>query len=132
MAVNSVLPMAGFVSGKPIMVNFDAGGSTYTAGDVIVCGQIPCVAHEDIPAYTGGTTRDALSVGNGVYKMVADGALAIGQIVYWDATNKKVTATSSGNKIFGFIVGGPTFLLNAAGPAADLDACWVLHHPHAA
>ncbi|HZT79587.1 MAG TPA: capsid cement protein [Gemmataceae bacterium] len=122
-------PSAIFRKGKPVMIDFDAGGNSYRAGDVVVIGPTPCVAHEDIPAFTGGPTRDALAVRGGVYEMATDGTGVIGDEVFWDAANKKITATAAGNTHFGTLVAGPSFLLSGAGPAADLDLCWVLHGP---
>jgi len=124
-------PMTTFRKGKPIMVPYDAGGNTYKAGDVIVAGPTPLVAHEDIPAFTGGTTLGELSARGGVYECVADGALSVGQEVFWDAANKKITGTAVGNVHFGTLLAGPTFLASGAGPAADGDLCWVLHYPQA-
>ena len=128
MAANSG-PMTTFRKGKAIMVDYDAGVSTYNAGDVIVIGPTPVVAHESIPSFTGGKTRDAVAVEGGIYECVTDGTGAVGDEVYWDATNKKITATATGNPHFGIMVAGPTFLASGASPAADLDLCWVLHRP---
>ena len=128
MAANSG-PMSTYRMGKPVMVPFDAGVTTYNAGDVIVEGPTPVVVHLDIPQFTGGATQDAVAVGGGIYEMVTDGTGVIGDEVFWDATNKKITATAVGNTHFGIMVAGPTFLLSGASPTTDLDLCWVLHRP---
>jgi predicted RecA/RadA family phage recombinase len=111
------------------MVDYDAGGGTVNAGDVVLVGPTPYVAHEAIPAYTGGSTRDALAAEGGVYECQTDGTGVPGEDVYWDNTNKKITATAIGNTHFGVMLTGPTFLVGGAGPAADGDLCWVLHKP---
>jgi hypothetical protein len=129
MAANTGV-MAGFRKGKPIMIDFDAGSTTYLAGDVLVIGPTPFVFHDRVPQFAGGPTRDALAAGGGIYECVADGAMPVlGVEVFWDATNKKVTLTAVGNTHFGRLLTGPTFLLSGAGPAADGDLCWVLHDP---
>lgn len=118
-----------FRKGKPVMADYDAGATAYNAGDVIVIGAVPVVAHQQIPAYTGGQTLDAVAVGGGIYEGPADGAINPGDEVFWDDTNKKFTATAVGNTHFGILVAGPTFLSSDAGPTTDLDLCWVLHKP---
>jgi hypothetical protein len=128
MAVNSG-PQAIFRMGKPVMVPFDAGGSTFNAGDVKIIGSSPMVCHEAIPAFTGGATFDALAVMGGIYEMMTDGTGIVGDEAFWDATNKKITNTAVGNTHFGFFVAGPSFLASGASPAADTDLAWVLHRP---
>src|SRR5581483_4460240 len=122
-------PMTTYRKGKPVMVDFDAGGSTYNAGDVILVGPSPVIAHEAIPAFTGGKTLDAVAAGGGIYECVTAGTPVIGEDVYWDATNKKLTATAAGNTHFGILVAGPTFLASGASPAADGDLGLALHRP---
>lgn len=128
MAVNSGM-MARFMKGKPVMVDFDAGSTTYNAGDVVMVNNCPMVVHAAIPAFTGGQTRDSLAAGGGVYECMTDGTGAVGDEVYWDNTNKKITATANGNTRFGLLVAGPSFLTSNTGPAADTDLCWVEHRP---
>lgn len=128
MAVNSGT-QARFVKGKPVMVDFDAGATTYNAGDVVVVNSVPCVVHEAIPAFTGGATRDAVAVGGGIYECVSDGTGTVGDEAFWDNTNKKITATAAGNTRFGILVAGPSYLYSATGPAADTDRVWVEHRP---
>jgi len=70
------------------------------AGDVVVQGDLVGVAPRPIAANTLG----ALAVG-GVFefpKATGTGkAIAAGKKVYWDATNKQATETSSGNTFLG-------------------------------
>src|ERR1019366_8112933 len=84
---------------------------------------------QDLPAFTGGAVQDSVSVMDGIYTCMADGAISPGNDVFWDATNKKVTLTASGNKHFGKCVAGPAGGLEGVGPAADGDTAYVLHCP---
>ena len=120
--------MAGFKRGKPIMQDFDAGSTTYSAGDVVVIGNAPFVAHEAIPAFTGGATRDALACRGGIYTMTADvNTYPVGTYVYWDPTANKVTAGSSASCVpFGWIVGLATGRLDDTAVSTTVD---VLHDP---
>lgn len=97
------LTYAQLVSGTPLMVDYTPGADV-SAGDVVVVGDQPMVAHLDIPSGRLGS----LAVAGGIYKMPkASGsttAIAAGKRVYWDATNHVVTETSSGNKKFGVTV----------------------------
>lgn len=120
------MAMTFFVAGKPIMADFDAGSTTYSAGDVVVVGGIPCVAHEAIPAFTGGSYRDALAVGGGIYDVTGDAAYAPGTRIHWDPTQSKVTTGGGGNTVpFGFVVGGASGRLDDSGSTT----CRVLHAP---
>jgi len=124
------MTMAAFIRGKPIMQDYDPGATAVAAGDVIVIGDLPCVAHCQIPAFTGATTKDALAVGGGIYQMTADAAIPTGEYVYWDPTNSKVTQTSGGNCVpFGWIVGGANDVLSDSGPVSSAYVCSVLHEP---
>ena len=75
------------------------------AGDVVVTGVTPRVAHLDIQAGELG----ALAVQGGVYSMpkstAAASAIADNTLVFWDAANKVITVTSAGNKRFGYTFG---------------------------
>ena len=116
------------VYGKPIMAKHVESG-THLAGAVVVIGAVPFVAHCDIPAFTGGNLTDALAAEGGVYLMTANGALSIGQRVWFDPATNKISGTSVANVDFGILVAGPTNNLAGAGPAADGDDCYVLHAP---
>jgi predicted RecA/RadA family phage recombinase len=121
-------PYASKVGGSPIMVNY-IESSPLTAGDVVIVGGIAAVALVDIPAFTGGQPLDAVSVFGGIYACVADGAITLGQEVYWDNTNHKVTLTATGNQRFGFSVAGPSGGLEGAGTTTDGDILYVFHRP---
>ena len=75
-------------------------GADVAAGDVVVQGDLVGVAPRPIAANALG----ALAVG-GVFefpKATGTGkAIAAGKKVYWDATNKQATETSSGNTFLG-------------------------------
>ena len=89
------------------------------AGAVIVVGEIPMVAHVDIPEDTKG----ALAASGGVYRGATAGNLATpGALAYWDASAKKLTATTSGNKHFGYTVPNQ-------GAAVDGTLIEVIHLP---
>lgn len=94
--------------------------SAVAAGDVIVQGNLVGIARLDIPAETLG----ALSV-VGVYEIAkATGAVTVGAALYWDATAKNVTTTSTNNTYIGKAV--------AAAEAADATAFVLLNAPHVA
>lgn len=124
-------PYAAFKGGFPVMADYDTTSTARFAGDVVVVGGLACILHLDLPAYTGGTSKDAMSVGGGIYAVMADGAIGLGIDVYWDATNKKCSLTSNGNMIFGFTVAGPTGGLEGAGTSVDGDIAYVMHRPKA-
>lgn len=108
---------AQFRSGNPVMGEYTPGAAV-SAGDVVVLGEMPCVAHAAIAANELG----ALAAGGGIYRVTAAGPLAAGALVYWDDTNNKVTATATGNKAFGFVAPGSS-------ASADGDAVDVVHYP---
>lgn len=82
-------------NGKQFKVVAD---SKIEAGDVVVKGSLVGVAAYPIPAgETGVVERD------GEFECVYDGAAANqGAKAYWDATNKRVTATQSTNTAIGY------------------------------
>lgn len=97
------MAQATFVHGNPLMIDHTPSGAV-TAGDVVVIGDTPRVAHRDIAADALG----ALAIGGGVYdfaKTAGSGeALTDGAKVYWDDSANVATATSSGNKALGTVV----------------------------
>lgn len=109
---------ATFYQGAPLMVDHTPSGAAVSAGQVVVVGDTPMVAHKDIADGALG----ALAAGGGVYKVAADAAIAAGKRVVWDDTNNKVSTTATG-KPFGFT-------LTAA--SADGDLIYVAHEPAAA
>lgn len=122
------MPPVNFVSGKPVMQKYTPAAAK-AAGDVVVVGPTPTVVHVQNPPFGSTTVTDAVAVRGGIYQGTADGALAVGGEVFWDATNAKFTATSAGNAHFGNVVAGPTGDLVGAGPAADGDQVYVFHDP---
>ncbi len=120
---------ADFISGKPVMVQYTTTGNGYSAGDVVLVGAVPFVAHAPNPQFTGGTLQDALSARGGVYRMATDGTPVVGQDVFFNTSTKKLTATAAGNVHFGTLVAGPTADLAGASPASDGDLGFALHTP---
>lgn len=109
-------------SGKPTFVDHTPG-SAVTGGDVVVNGNVPMVAANDIAANALG----ALAAEGGVYqlpKAITSGtAIGAGVKVYWDAGASQATTSAGGNKLFGFST--------AAVADAD-DEVNVVHAPDAA
>lgn len=107
---------ADFRHGSPVMVDYTPSGSAVNAGDVVVVGNTPMIAHRDIADGVLG----AMAAGGGVYRTTADGAIGQGVIVYWDDSEDKVSTTASSNTVFGITV---------SSAAADDDPIDVLHQP---
>lgn len=108
---------AAFVHGDPLMVDYTPS-SDVAAGDVVVIGVIPYVAHGDIPANTKG----AVAARGGVYQGIAAGNYAPGAKVYWDADEGEFSTAVGSLPHFGFIV-------PSSDPAADGDPVIVEHCP---
>lgn len=106
---------ATFFHGEPLMIDYTPG-SAVSAGDVVVQGDAPMIAHVDIAANRKG----ALALGGGVYKVAADGAIGILKRVFWDDSANKVTLTASGNKPFGWTI---------TAASTDGDLIYVAHDP---
>lgn len=122
------MTMTVFRVGRPIMMPY-LPASSYSAGDVIVIGNQPFVAHLDNPPYSGGTLiLGNLACRGGVYQMTADqNYYPIGTYVYWDPTALKVTAASAANCVpFGWIVGLANGLLSDTTASTTV---FVLHDP---
>ena len=113
------MPEATFLKGNPEFVDYTPGGAI-AAGEVVVVGATPLVAHRAIAA----SEKGALASFGGVYFGVADGAIGAGVAVYWNnTTNKFTVSTNTGaNTHFGFAVPGST-------AAADGDTLYVEHRP---
>lgn len=123
------MTMASFKYGKPVMVAGTPGAS-YSAGDIVVQGNVPLVAHADNPPFGSTVILDALACGGGVYTIKADGAYKVGTFVHWDPTASKVTTQGGGNTVpFGWIVGGVNGSFGDGGTTADGDYCDVYHFP---
>src|SRR4051812_32379246 len=105
---------AQFVHGEPLMVDHTPG-SAVAAGQVVVVGDRPLIAHLDIAANALG----ALAAGGGVYRVVAGEAIAVGKKVWFnDTTNKLVE--SGVHKHFG---------VSVSAAAADGDVILAHHCP---
>jgi predicted RecA/RadA family phage recombinase len=105
---------AQFLHGEPLMVDHTPG-SAVSAGEVVVVGDRPLIAHLDIAANALG----ALAAGGGVYKVTAGEAIAVGKKVWWDTAANKVVE-SGAHKHFG---------VSVTAAAADGDAINVQHAP---
>jgi predicted RecA/RadA family phage recombinase len=68
--------------------------SDVAAGEVVVQGELLGIALSPLQANRPGS----LLVWGLVEAPKASGSISAGAIVYWDATNKVVTTTSTGNK----------------------------------
>jgi predicted RecA/RadA family phage recombinase len=92
-------PTAKYRHGEPVMVDYTPT-SAVTAGDVILQGVVPMVAHKDIAANKLGS----LASRGGVYRLTPAAAIAVGKTVWWDVAAKKVTETATSNAHFGYTV----------------------------
>ena len=70
------------------------------SGDVIVIGDLVCVAVRPIPANTMGSLA-AEGVFNFTKSTAAGSAIVSGTKVYWDAVNRVATATAGTSKYLG-------------------------------
>jgi predicted RecA/RadA family phage recombinase len=86
-----------FLHGDPVMVDWTPGAAV-AAGEVVVVGNTPMVAHAAIPASTLG----ALASHGGVYQGLSGGAIGVGVLVYWDNAANRVTTTAAGNTALGW------------------------------
>ena len=123
------MSVAAYIYGKPIMSNATPPG-TWAAGDVIVVGATPLVAHEDNPPFAGGTKTDALAAGGGVYAIATDGTGELGRDIYFNPSTSQLTATAAGGVHFGTLVAGPSGDLFGAAPAESGDLGYALHKPN--
>lgn len=103
--------------GNPLMVDYTPSADV-AAGDVILIGAIPYVAHRPIPANTLG----AVAARGGVYRGLSAGNYAPGQKVYIDITAKKFTQAVGEHPHFGFIV-------PSSDPTGDNSEIIVEHAP---
>lgn len=108
---------AAFVHGSPIMLDYTPSGAV-AAGEVVIVGVLPLVAHNAIEANALG----AVAAGGGVYDLVAAGNYSPGAKVYWNTSANKITTGVGSHPHFGFIV-------PSSDPGADGDTVRVLHCP---
>jgi len=92
--------MANYIQKGNTIDYINTGNAKINAGDVVVIGTRIGVAGCDIAV--GAVGAVALT---GVFEFdKASGAIAVGQGVYWDAENKQITTTASGNAPAGFCI----------------------------
>jgi len=106
--------------GDPIMIDYTPGSDT-PAGTVVVtaaAGGLSCiVTHHDISANILG----AASSFGGIYDVINLNNAANYAKVWWDNVAKKVTTTSAGNALFGYITSG--------GAGGVNSTCRAFHNP---
>lgn len=111
-----------FKHGDNILSVDHTPSSAVAAGDVVVVGEVPFVAHVAIAASELG----AVAASGGVYSGLTDGSLDTGgALVYWDDTENEFVASATGNKHFGYT-------LPDQGATADQDKINVIHSPNRA
>jgi predicted RecA/RadA family phage recombinase len=89
---------AQFRSGDVTMVDHTPSGAPVSAGDVVVIGDVPLIAHHDI----ADGVKGALAAGGGVYKMKSAVALPTkGKRIYYNATLNQITLLTA-DKHLGF------------------------------
>lgn len=115
MAANEAI----FYHGDPLFVDYTPGADV-PGGQINVVGDLALPAHRDIK----NGEKGALACGGGVYKILANAAIAEGLKVYWDNTAKRVTVTATSNKVFGYVVPG-----GASTGAGTIAIVW--HQPEA-
>lgn len=100
MAANS--PYAIFISGQYTTTVYKPTSGDVAAGNVVETGTNigAAIAFRKIANNEVG----ALAVDGGIWEGYADGALAVGATVHWDATNNYVTATTTSNPLLGRVV----------------------------
>src|SRR5690606_31251818 len=111
-----------FRHGDPIMVDYTPV-SDVEAGDVVVVGDVPMVAHSDIAANTLG----ALACGGGVYDVVKDtgtstAVFSAGKVMFWDVGDQQINEDS----------GNPHFGESVAAASDDDETVRVHHNPRPA
>lgn len=101
MAANEAIPR----TGDPIFVPYTPGADL-PAGEVVgtVLGATAAggvlIPHEFIPNGVAGN----VAIHGGVYEVAGDAAIAVGTLVYWNDSANQCTATSTGNRQFGYAV----------------------------
>lgn len=92
--------MARYIQDGKIINYLNSSAAQINFGDVLTLSSRIGVASVDIPVQTVGAVEL-----EGVFEMNAEttAAFAVGQTVYWDAANKRVTATS-GAVVAGMVI----------------------------
>lgn len=81
--------------------------ATPTSGDPVLIGALPAVALTDVYEDLDGVEKITIKT-NGVYDLAVEaegGAIAIGDIVYYDAGDEGLNGASSGNTRYGYALG---------------------------
>src|SRR5690606_17968318 len=82
--------------GNPLMIDYTPSGADVSAGDVVMVGDYPCVAHKDIADGELG----ALAAGGGVYILEKDGTtgpvFSAGEDVAWDDSGELAVELAGG------------------------------------
>lgn len=110
------MAQATFRHGSPLQVDYTPSGADVAAGQVVIVGDVPMIAHHAIEDGELG----AVAAMGGVYQVVANEAIAVGKPVYWVNADDKVTETADGNTHFGYAI---------TASAADGDEIDVVHCP---
>jgi len=99
------VPTVRLDSGNATMIPYTPG-SAYTAGTVVVQGDLLAVGATNIDADREGSLQVIGPQAVWIFpKSTGSGtALTAGQVVYWDAGNTVVTTTASTHKICGKVV----------------------------
>ncbi len=112
------MPEMSLVSGNPDYMDYTPS-SAVAAGEVVVYGNVVGFA----PAAIAANAKGVLCVGPCVVQATTDGTTDTGgDVIYWDNTNKKVTATASSHKQIGYT-------LPDQGATADDDTVNVFFDP---
>ena len=99
MSTTSSITYAKYVSGEQDRIDYTPS-SAVSAGDVVVQEDLIGYATQDIAASALGSLVTA-----GVVNLPTGGeVIAAGVIVYWDAINSEITATSTSNKRIGKLI----------------------------
>lgn len=108
--------MATFRQGDVDTIDYTPS-SDVDVGDVVIVGELVGIAVRPIVADELG----ALNINRGVYRFTGDSSdIDIGDPVYWDASEEKVSVTSTGNKFLGVAVS------NCAGDDSPVDVFHII------
>lgn len=87
---------ATFLHGDPLMIAHTAAGTAIDAGDIIMIGDRPHIAHDDIAVGEKG----ALAAFGGVYRVEKDGTagpeFSVGEDVAWDSSGELAVEVADG------------------------------------
>lgn len=97
-----------FMHGNPTFMDYTPGsdipaGEIFDAFGADLAGGI-AIPH--LPLTSG--VKGAVAIGGGIYKSLADAAIALGVLVFWDDTANRITATATANRQAGYCVQAST------------------------